>query len=289
VSYVCPGRNALGRANLASLAEIGVDLVELRLNPTVERVFIRKAFERTGISGLVTHMAIYRWPVRIALAHEIPLVVYGENSAFEYGSEDPSLAGSRVDPAWLKTFGVTAGTTAEDWIGEDLSARDLAPLLTPPPELVAARDLHVLFLGHYFPWDPQTSLRVAEAHGFRARAAGARVGHYDFVNIDDDMIGVHHHPKWHKFGITRSWDTLSMEIRSGRMSRAQAVHEIARRGDEPPTDDIRAFCDYLDMPTADYYSVLERFRDRELWSRSDDRWKIEGFLIDDFAWPPDRP
>jgi len=111
--------------------------------------------------------------------------------------------------------------------------------------VLSAKQIHVVFLGYYFAWDPERSLRVARRHGFEARAEGPRVGHYDFVNIDDDMIGVHHHPKWHKFGITRSWDTLSMEIRSGRLSREQAITMIREQGDETPWDDIRIFCEYL--------------------------------------------
>lgn len=286
-SYVPPGRTALGERNLRALGRLGVDVVELRLNPRVERAFIAKAFRKTAISGLVAHMAIYRWPVQLALAHGIPLVVYGENSAFEYGSVDPSLAGAHVDERWLATFGVTAGTTAEDWIDAELSAKDLAPLLAPRAADLAGRELAVVFLGWYFAWDPERSRQLAMAHGFAARAEGARVGHYDFVNIDDDMIGVHHHPKWHKFGITRSWDTLSMEIRAGRMTRAQAIAALHARGDETPWADIDGFCSYLGLARAEYFAIVESFRDQRLWSRRGGRWVIEDFLVPDFPWPED--
>ncbi len=287
VSYICPGLTELGRRNLTALADIGVDLLQLRISPDVERRFVRKSFEKTGIGGLVSHMAIYRWPVHIALTHGIPLVVYGENSAFEYGSEDESLTGSRVDRRWLQTFGVTAGTVAEDWLDDELTAKQLAPLLTPPDELLAERDLHVLFLGYYFAWDPKKSLAAAVAHGFQSRPEGARVGHYDFVNIDDDMISVHHHPKWHKFGITRTWDTLSMEIRNGRMTRDDAIEHLRRVGDETPWADIRVFSDYLGIEVADYFEILEGFRNHDIWSRRDGRWCIDGFLIPEFEWPED--
>jgi tRNA(Ile)-lysidine synthase TilS/MesJ len=88
VTYVYPGRSELGERNLRRLVALGVDHLELRVNPDVERAFIAKTFFATATSGLVAHMAIYAWPLQVALAHDIPLVVYGENSAFEYGSED---------------------------------------------------------------------------------------------------------------------------------------------------------------------------------------------------------
>ena len=288
VSWVCPGRNELGRRNLAQLGALGVDVMEFRLDPQVERRLVDRTFRRTGISGLVLHMAIYRWPMQVALAHQIPLVVYGENSAFEYGSADESLTGALVDARWLKSFGVTAGTEVEHWIGPELSARQLSPLRLPPAAELAASGIRAVFLGWYFPWDPEHSRRIATAHGFRARAEGPRIGHYDFVNIDDDMIGVHHHPKWHKFGITRTWDTLSMEIRAGRMTRAAAMAQLQSRGVETPWDDIRVFCDYLGMAPDEYWRIVEGFRNRDLWRRRDGRWVIEDFLLPDFPWPADQ-
>jgi N-acetyl sugar amidotransferase len=287
LTFVYPGRNALGERNLRRLRELGVDHFEFRLDPQIERRFIEKAFRQLGISGLVANMAIFTVPLRTALAFGIPLVVYGENSAFEYGATDDRLAGARLDRRWLASFGVSNGTTAEDWIDAELSRRDLAPLMLPPDDVLEARAIRAVFLGHYFRWDPRHSLAIAEQHGFESRREGPRVGHYDFVNIDDDMIGVHHHPKWHKFGITRSWDTLSMEIRAGRLSRDEAIAALRRRGDETPWADIRLFCDYLGMPLREYFEVVEGFRNREIWSRRDGRWVIEGFLVEGFAWPED--
>ena len=289
VSYVYPGRTALGEANLRRLLRLGVDHIEFRVNPQVERAFIDKAFRKTAISGLVAHMAIFSVPIGVAVAYDIPLVVYGENSAFEYGSHDESLTGARLDRRWLERFGVTAGTTAEDWIDEQLMREALAPFFLPSEEVLAAKAIDVVFLGYYFPWDPERSLRVAAQHGFQARPEGPRVGHYDYVNIDDDMIGVHHHPKWHKYGITRSWDTWSMEIRNGRISRAEAIARIRQRGDETPWDDIRCFCDYLGISRRDYFAVLERFRNPDIWSRRDGKWVIDGFLVPDFPWSEDPP
>jgi N-acetyl sugar amidotransferase len=287
VTYVYPGRSALGERNLRTLIGLGVDHEELRLDPEVERAFIDKSFRATGISGLVSHMAIYAYPIQLAATRRIPLVVYGENSAFEYGTEDDSLAGGSVNRRWLERFGVTNGTTVEDWYDAALTPAALAPLVQPTDAELSAKDIRVVFLGQYFAWDPERSRAIALRHGFQARREGARVGHYDFVNIDDDMIGVHHHPKWHKFGITRTWDTLSMEIRAGRLGRDDAIRALRERGDETPWDDIALFSQYLGIDRAEYFEIVERFRNPQLWTRRDDRWTIEGFLIPDFPWPAD--
>jgi N-acetyl sugar amidotransferase len=284
VTYVYPRRTDLGERNLRQLLRVGVDHIEFRPNPKVERRFIERSFFERGISGLATHMAIYSIPLRVAVKYDIPLIVFGENSAFEYGSEDDRYIGSKVDRSWVARFGVTDGTTASDWVDTDLGARDLAMYTAPDDDQLAAKGVRAVFLGYYFPWDPENSRRIAVEHGFRARPEGPRVGHYDFVNIDDDLLGVHHHAKWYKFGITRSWDTLSMEIRSGRLSRQDAIEELRRLGDETPWSDIELFCEYLGITKQVYFETLERFRNNDIWVRRGGKWMIEDFLITDFPW-----
>lgn len=287
MTYAVAGRTSLGDANLEALKKLGVDHFDFTVNPTVERQFIEKAFRSKGIAGLTLHMGIYSAPINLAVRFDIPLVIYGENSAFEFGTEDASLTGSRVDRRWLKTFGVTDGTVANDWVDDDLSSADLIGYTLPSDEILEATDTQVIFMGWFFPWDPERNYQAAAAHGFKARQEGARVGHLDYVNIDDDFIAIHHHPKWHKFGITRSWDTLSIEIRQGRMTRDEAIEKLRDIGEETPWVDIGLFCDYLGISKAEYFKILEQFRNRDIWSRQDGRWVIEDFLIPDFEWPED--
>jgi len=287
VTYSYPGATDLGQANLRNLIELGVDHLQLTVNPEVERRFTELAYRRKGISGLVSHMGIFAFPIRIAARLDIPLVIYGENSAMEYGTEDERLIGARLDGDWLRSFGVTDNTTASDWIGDGLSREDLAPYFLPDADELARKKITALFLGWYFRWDPQQSFRVASARGFRERTEGARVGHLNYVNIDDELIAIHHHPKWHKFGITRTWDTLSIEIRMGRMTRDEAIEHIKAAGDETPWSDIGRFCAYIGIDTEEYFRILEGFRNPAIWTRRNNRWEIENFLIDEFEWPSD--
>ncbi len=289
VTYAYPGRTSHGEDNLRNLIKLGVDHFDFRVNPGVERRFIYRALSKTGIPGLVTHMALWAAPINLAVSQNIPLVIYGENTAFEYGGEDESLMGPNLDRRWLETFGVTGSTTAEDWVDKTLTRSDLTPFFLPTDEVLRAKEIKSIFLGHYFAWDVETSLRVAINHGFKALSEGARVGHYDYVNIDDDFIAIHHHPKWHKFGITRSWDNLSVEIRNRRMTRAQAISILRDKGDETPWSDIRLFCNYLGISMKEYFRILESFRNRDIWVRENGRWMIPDFLIPDFPWPEDPP
>ena len=62
---------------------LGVDHIDYTISPDVERKFMYKALVKTGSTGVPMHMAIYSIPLRIAVALEVPLVVWGENPHVE--------------------------------------------------------------------------------------------------------------------------------------------------------------------------------------------------------------
>jgi hypothetical protein len=147
-----------------------------------------------------------------------------------------------------------------------------------------------VFLGMYFPWDPVTTFDVARAHGFQPRADGALTGVYDFADIDDEFISIHHWLKWHKFGFTRSWDNLSLEIRNGRLTRDEAIARLRERGDETPHRDIAALCSFLGIDRAAFDAIAETFRNPEVWELGPDGvWRIPDFLIPDWPWEAAAP
>jgi N-acetyl sugar amidotransferase len=284
VTWKTPGRTAIGQRNLDNLVALGVDHIDWQISPKVEGRFMVKTFDRFGSTAIPMHLAIFSMPLRIAVQFDIPLIVWGENSAVEYGSADTAHQGYKLDRAWLNTYGVTHSTTAADWIDNELSAKDLAGYFGPDPDTLEARGIRAVFLGHYFSWDPEASYRTALTHGFQASTSGARTGLYDYADIDDDFISIHHWMKWYKFGFTRLFDNLSLEIRNGRITRDAAIDTIGRSGDQRPSGDIKRFCTFAGISTGRFFMIAEKFRNRDIWKHLGANWTIPGFLVPDWNW-----
>lgn len=284
ITWKTPARTELGAKNLENLVNLGVDHIDYRINPLVERKFMIRSLERFGTTAIPMHMAIFSIPSRLAVRFDIPLVVWGENSAFEYGHSSDAHKGFQLDSEWLKTYGVMHGTTAYDWVDEELMEKDLTPYLFPTDRELREKGILAVFMGYYFPWDPTETYRVALEHGFRGRSEGARTGYYDFADVDDDFISIHHYLKWYKFGFTRTWDNLSLEIRNGRMSRHEAIEVIRGKGDETPLQDIEKFCAFAGIDLKRFYSIIEKFRNLDIWKKKDGVWRIDDFLIADWRW-----
>jgi N-acetyl sugar amidotransferase len=285
VTWKTPGRTEIGRKNLENLVSLGVDHIDWQISPKIEARFMMKAFERFGATAIPMHLALFNIPLTLAVRFGIPLVVWGENSAFEYGAADDAHMGFALDHDWLQTYGVTHGTTAADWIGDDLCAKDLAAYFGPLTDDMATAGTRAAFLGYYLPWDPFETRRVAEQHGFAANSQGPRTGYYDFADIDDDFISIHHWMKWYKFGFTRLFDNLSLEIRNGRLTRDQSLEILHRTGDQTPINDIKKFCAFAGVELNRFFAIAESFRNLDVWMRREDGiWYIPDFLLPDWQW-----
>ena len=285
VTWCPPGRTEIGQRNLNNLIALGVDHIDWRINPDLESRFMIAAFKRFGSTAIPMHLALFNIPLRIAVKFGIPLVIWGENSAFEYGAASDNHVGFKLDAEWLRVYGVTQGTRAEDWLNYGFSEKELAAYFSPTPTELAAAGVRAIFLGSYLEWDPQETHRVAAQYGFQSNSAGPRTGYYDFADIDDDFISIHHWMKWYKFGFTRLFDNLTLEIRNNRLSRSEALAIIAATGVQTPIQDITKLCHFAKFPEEQFYTIAESFRNPEIWQQDTNSvWHIPDFLIKDWNW-----
>lgn len=284
VTWRTPGRTEIGQKNLDNLRSLGVDHIDYSIDPDVEARFMLRTLKSIGSPAVPMHLALFNIPLLMAVRHRVPLVVWGENSAFEYGSVEAADTGMLLDRTWLKRYGVTGATEAADWVGGDLGVKDLVAYRGPSDAELEAAGVRAVFLGHYFAWDPEATREVARNHGFRS-AETARTGLYAFADIDDEFISIHHWIKWLKFGFSRLFDNLSLEIRNGRITRREALDLIRATGDVTPDADIEAFCRFVGIERSEFDGIVERFRSPSIWSRrSDGVWVIPDFIVDDWRW-----
>ena len=85
VTWKCPSRTKFGQYNLDNLVSLGVDHFDVTINPKIEKKLIYKTFNEKGAAGIPMHLAIFNLSNRIARNFRIPLIIWGENSAKEYG------------------------------------------------------------------------------------------------------------------------------------------------------------------------------------------------------------
>lgn len=286
LTWKTPARSLEGEENLInSLNYFGCDHLDFTINPKIEKYFTLKSFKKFGSTLIPMHMAIHGLPQQIALNFKIPLILQGENSAFEYGGNNLNSNSLGINMSWLKKHGNTHGTIYSDWFDKYLNKKNMWPYIWNNDSLLKQNKINTIFLGYFFKWDPQKSYKLAKKIDFKTPKI-PKTGFYKFADIDDEfLITVHHWMKWYKFGFTRTWDNLSIEIRNKRIKRNQAISYLVKNYEQKPINEIKKFCKYVNISLKEFDKITEKFRNKKIWHKENNKkWKIKDFLIKDFRF-----
>ena len=272
-------RNSIGQKNLVNLKKLGIHHIDFSVNEVAEKKFLKKAFFKFGAVGLPMHMAMWNMSYNLAKVFSIPYIIWGENSANEYGGSKRDLKLKNLDNKWIKRYGINFDTTAKDWVGKDLSKKELAPFIKLRSLNKAKFEPKSIFLGDYFQWDPLNTYKIAKKFGFKNNIKGAKTGIFNYADIDDDLISIHHFLKIYKFGFSRNFDNLSIEIRYNRISRIKAVKLIKKNGFKIPMNDIKKFCKLINISKKKFFEICEKFRNKKIWiKKNNNKWILKNPL-----------
>lgn len=233
---------------------------------------------------------------RLSALHDIPLVFYGENEA-EYGN--PVADNDKAVRDWQyftnpdQSSIHLSGVSVADLKGEfGLDDNDLQPYLPARPEDLKRVGTEVHYLGYYIKWHPQSCYYYAVEHGNFKPSPERTPGTYSKYNsIDDRLDDLHYFSTHVKFGIGRATYDAAQEVRSGDITRDEAVALVRKYDGEFPErffDELMAYLSLpehefpvasrmFEQPTMDrdyFLHLADRFRSPHLWKREGGEWKL---------------
>ncbi len=260
----------IGRRNLENLKSLGVDLVEVSVNPTIRRRINRFALTHVGDISWPEHVTIFTITVRVAVQHGVRLIVWGENSQNEYGGPAAAARDRILNRRWLEEFGGLIGLRVSDLAGQDgIEARHLIQYTYPSDEELASVGVTGIFLGHYLPWDGFANALLAQGHGFELWPRPVEGALLPYENLDNLFHGIHDYFKFLKFGFGRATDHACMHVRRGRLSRADAIDLVARHDGKFPWTylghPLVEMLEQIDMSLDEFVEVCDRFTNRRLF------------------------
>lgn len=219
---------------------------------------------------------------KLALMFNVPLVFFGENEA-EYGNPISDTDSATRDWSYF-----TASTQANLYLGGvsiaelreqfGVEPNDLQPYLPSDPNKIADQNIEVHYLGYYLKWHPQGSYYyAAEQGGFQASPERTPGTYSKYVSIDDRIDDLHYYTTGIKFGIGRASYEAAQEIRSGDITREEAVALVKRFDHEFPERFIEEMFRYLSLPPKEFPVASRMFEnpimDREYFRRLTDQFR----------------
>ena len=285
-----------GWRNFQSWIHAGHDNQLMTPNGQVHRLLTRLAVDKLFHPFQAFMLGQKSLAPKMALLHQIPFVVYGENEA-EYGNPigDTSSAKrdhayyANNDPAEVYLGGVSVKSLIDDF---GLEQQDLLPYMPADPAALERAQVEVHYLGYYLKWHPQSAYYYAVEHGGFEASPERTPGTYSKYNsIDDRIDDFHYHTTFVKFGIGRATYDSAQEVRSGDITRDEAVALVRRYDGEFPQRFADEIFKYLSIPEREfgkaaqqfeqpmldraYYDRLaDNFRSPHLWRWQDGQWAL---------------
>lgn len=267
----------IGRRNLDNIAKLGVDHIEVKMNPVVRRRINRLALTEIGDISWPEHVAIFTVPVRLATQLRIPMLVWGENAQNEYGGPAAAQDNNTLDRRWLEEFGGLLGLRVSDLIGlEGIEKRQLIQYTYPTDAELKASAITGIFLGYYFPWDGYQNALIAQGYGFETHPHMVEGSLANYENLDNYQTGIHDYFKYLKFGFGRATDIANNHIRRGRLNREDAVELVKRHDGAFPWTclgrPLEEILKEIDMTVDEFQQVCDRFTNKRIF-KTDNRGK----------------
>ena len=234
-----------GKHNIVNLqTEFNCDMVSLNLNPNLVRKMVRAAFESFGSPTWPIDRAIYCFPVQEAIRRDIPLLVYGEDVAYQYGGvhdiETPSAINQIKNDVAKKV----------DWSFWEDHGIDLAmmePLLFPHAAQIP-KWFNPIYLSYYVPWDGHRNFKVATLRGFKTLEGewdrDGYIENYDQIDSIGYLMNVW--LKFPKFGFGRATDVAGYWIRSGKITKAEGIDLIRDNDHKLDSRILKDFNDFAE-------------------------------------------
>lgn len=270
----------IGRRNLENLKKLGVDCIEVSVNPNIRKKIARQALVELGDISWPEHVTIFTIPVRIALQFNIHLIVWGENPQNEYGGPAMDSDNPYLTKDWLQEFGGLLGMRPSDL---DFSEQDLLMYTYPSNEDLERADITGFFLGYFFPWDGMQNAIDASARGYEWSERPIETHYKRYENLDNYQTGIHDYFKYLKYGFGRTTDLVCIDIRHGRCTREEGMKVLWEYEGTPPYaylgKPLSEILQEIDMSVKEFLDVCDRFTNWDLFEKTNKFPRLKGCYV----------
>lgn len=260
----------IGRRNIQNIKNLGVDYIEFSPNPRIRRKLNRVGLREVGDISWPEHVGIFTIPVRAAVAYNVPLIVWGENSQNEYGGPAAAADNNVLTRRWLEEFGGLLGLRVADVAGnEGIQKRDLVPYTYPTDAELQRVGVTGIFLGYYLPWDGYSNALLAQAHGFQTLESTVEGSIVNYENLDNHQTGIHDYFKFLKFGFGRATDIACLHVRRGRITRLDGMALVKQHDGRYPWTylgkKLADILEPLELSIEEFDAICDRFTNKKLF------------------------
>ncbi len=262
----------LGDQNLRAFVESGYNHISINPDHEAMRVLNKTGFIEMGFPYYGWLVSIVTAPVKVAMAHNINLIFYGEDGEVEYGGSTETAANPIYDINYQKRIYLEGGYD-KVLTASKLEKGALHFFEYPKDDQVNKSKIQLTHWSYFENWDPYRNYLVAKEHCGLKEAEDSNAGTFtNFSQNDQALYALHTYLMYLKFGFGRANQDACIEVRRGAMDREQAVNLVRLYDGHYPEEFMQQYLAYYQMTQAEFDAVLDRYANQDLFEKIGGRW-----------------
>ncbi len=263
-----------GAHNISNMISLGFDTMTIGPSPQIWKKLMLEGFIKYGNWARSTELSLFSSVPRLAVAYQIPLILWGENPALtlgEQGSKSDTYEGGQMK------HGNTLAGGKFDWLLIDgIKPNQILQYRYPLDEEMERAGLRIIYLGYFMnEWTKLDNGVFAALRGLQIRTdkpsvIGDTIG---VDSLDEDWVVLNQMIKYYKFGFGKVTEIVSEEMRYRDMPRDTAI-QLVRKYDGICSDkNIESFCDFIEITKEQFWQIVDGFVNKELFEKVNGKWK----------------
>ncbi len=262
----------IGDRNLSNFINSGYNHIHISPDPHVMCALNKYGFIEKGFPYFGWLTAIMTSVIRAALNFNIPLIFYGEDGEVEYGGSIETKNTSLFSIDYMKRIYLEGGY--DKIIKDRFTEQELYFWLFPTDEEIKGKELYLTHWSYFENWDSYRNYLIAKEHCGLFENEESNAGTFtNFAQNDQALYALHTYMMYLKFGFGRATQDAGIEIRRGAMTRDQAINLVKMFDNQYPEQFIATYLDYYGMSKEEFDAVLDKWANRDLFEKIDNRWQ----------------
>lgn len=275
----------IGLKNINNLNNLGFDIISIRPNPIVAKKLARKSFFERGNIIAASEYCLWASSYIMAVKFNIPLIIQGENAALTLGAaKNQEATGNAFSVMQLETI---RGASVDSFVdlSNNITEKDLFLYKIPTVEEMQAKGIKAIFLQYYAKeWSQVYNADFAVARGLTGRSGDLHdLGRYRrYTALDCDLQIPNQMIKYLKFGFGYATDEICYDIREGRFTREEGKWYVNEYDGLCGQQYIDAACKYLSITETEFWEVVDRYVNRDLFEKVNGKWTPKFTVGEDY-------
>ena len=258
-----------GVDNVSNMINHGFDCISVNPAPQIWKKLMREGFFKYTNWAKSTELALFSSVPRLAIAYQIPLIWWGENTALQLG--DLNVMGKNgSDGNNLRKMYTLSGGDITWLINNEIRTNDIIQYIYPSEKEMEAANLRITFLGYF--WNDWSlidngnfsTLRGLEIRNEKPWEIGDPLG---ITSLDEDWVTLNQMIKYLKYGFGRITDYVNEDIRNGRMTRDEGILLNKKFDGTCSSKYIESFSNYIGITVEQFWEQVDKSVNLELFKK----------------------